>query len=257
MIIDYPLTKANRIRLAQAFRDVPRVDLSIECAIEGQMGRAFVEDLLKPSVFMITNSVFYYFAGDPTHPAAGELLLKLPPWCLLMPSAPGWIELAQQVFAARLVASPRWSTSAASLEWDHLSRLLQASPHRESLQAMDLRFAERLWGLDHWIDIAEFDSPQDFIDRGVGFYLKGAGGLQGAAFAALVNSQGIEISIYVDEPYRRQGMATALASCLLLHCLEDHRQPHWDAANPESCALAEKLGYRKVGEYRAYYYPAQ
>jgi RimJ/RimL family protein N-acetyltransferase len=52
-------------------------------------------------------------------------------------------------------------------------------------------------------------------------------------------------------------MATALASCLLLHCLEDHRQPHWDAANPESCALAEKLGYRKVGEYRAYYYPAQ
>ncbi len=38
MITEYPLTKPNRVKLARAFKHVPRVDLSIQCAIEGLMG---------------------------------------------------------------------------------------------------------------------------------------------------------------------------------------------------------------------------
>ena len=45
MIQELPLNKANRIKLAIAFKNVPRVDLSIDSAIEGQMGKAFVDDL--------------------------------------------------------------------------------------------------------------------------------------------------------------------------------------------------------------------
>ena len=57
----------------------------------------------------------------------------------------------------------------------------------------------------------------------------------------------------VDPKHHRQGIATALAAQLLTWCLENPVDPHWDAANAESCGLAEKLGYRKTGEYTAYY----
>ena len=44
-IIEFPLTKSNRIPLVQAFRKVARVELSIDRIIEEQTGRAYVDDL--------------------------------------------------------------------------------------------------------------------------------------------------------------------------------------------------------------------
>ena len=39
MDYELELTKANRLKIARAFRGNKRVDFSIECAIEGQLGR--------------------------------------------------------------------------------------------------------------------------------------------------------------------------------------------------------------------------
>ena len=63
-----------------------------------------------------------------------------------------------------------------------------------------------------------------------------------------------EVSIYVKEAYRQKGVATALGSKLLLECLNRNERPNWDAANPESCKLAKKLGYTFVETYDAYYH---
>jgi hypothetical protein len=35
--------------------------------------------------------------------------------------------------------------------------------------------------------------------------------------------------------------------------MRNNAEAHWDAANPQSCKLAEKLGYIQTGEYQAYY----
>lgn len=66
MIQELSLTKANRIELAKAFRNVVQVDLSIACVIEGQMGKAFVDNVQSPSAFKIEVGPFCYFAGDAT-----------------------------------------------------------------------------------------------------------------------------------------------------------------------------------------------
>jgi len=76
----------------------------------------------------------------------------------------------------------------------------------------------------------------------------------GVAYSSLVCSTGIEVSIFVDEPYRQQGIATALGSRLVLECLRQNLRPNWDAANPESCKLAKKLGFIFTETYDAYYY---
>ena len=51
------------------------------------------------------------------------------------------------------------------------------------------------------------------------------------------------------------GLATALSASLIVESLSRGLEPHWDAANPESCKLALKLGYTSAGSYVALFLP--
>jgi GNAT superfamily N-acetyltransferase len=252
-MIAYPLTKAHRLILAQAFRLVPRVDLSIDCVVEGQMGQAYVNRLEDPQAFLVVAGPFAYLAGDSSGDAATDALSQLPAYTLLMPSAPGWVETAEALFGPRLHSMDRYRLSVERISPDRLNRIWEDSPHREAIQPIDLAMAASVWGQDHILDISIFDSAEDFLERGVGFSLSYREQLAGVAYSSLVCSRGIEISIYVEEAYRRRGVATALSSRLLLWCLERGMEPHWDAANPESLKLAMNLGYQALDSYLAYY----
>lgn len=253
MIVPFPPTKANRLRLAQAFRRVPRVDLSIDCVIEGQMGEAFVDDVDRAAVFKIETGPFAYLAGDPGSPAAPDLLRSLAPGTLLMPSAPGWAEAARAMYGEQWIELDRHRFSAEGLDAAHLSRLRSASRFAGEVKRMGGSLVASVWGQEHFIDLAQYESPDDFLARGIGFHVDMGGRTAGAAFASLVCSRGIEVSVYVVERYRRAGMATVLSAALLLWCLENDLDPHWDAANAESFRLAVRLGYRPLGSYRALY----
>ena len=246
------LTKTNRLRLARAFRQSPRVDYAIDCVVEGQMGRAFADDPEQPSAFGITVGPFWYFAGDAGSLGGAALLREWPAGTLLMPSPPDWIEAAQAAFP--LEAMPRYRFSAKTLAFDRLMQLFEASPCREAVTPLDAALVARLTALpDSYLEIEDFDSAEDFLQRGLGYAAVEGGRLMGVAYSSLVCSHGIEVSVYVEEPYRQRGVATALASRLLLEGLRLGLRPNWDAANPESGKLALKLGYTAVGDYEAYY----
>lgn len=248
------LTKANRLQLARAFRHNLRVDYSIDCVIEGQMGRAYTDDLSSPTAYRITIGPFWYFAGDADNPGGRALLSEWPPYNLLMPSPPEWAAAAKAMFGEKLVAFPRYSFAAGDLSEAHLAALLDNSPHREHVVPLDGPLVARLAGSEHgYLDVEDFDSPADFLERSVGFAALAGDAVMGVAYGSLACSRGIEVSLFVEEAYRRQGVATALASRLILTCLRDGRRPNWDAANPESCQLAEKLGFVFTQAYEAYY----
>ena len=253
MIVEYPSSKAQCIRLARAFRDAPRVDLSIDCVIEGQMGKALVDDAEHPQAFQIQVGPFFYFAGDAASPGGREMLAHIAPYTLFMPSAPGWIEAAKALYEERLAVLDRYGFSSERLSVEHLERLCAGSPFEQRVKRMDAAFAASVWGREHFVDLSDYDSADDFVQCGVGFYLADGEAAIGAAYASLVCGRGIEVSIFVQEEHRRQGVATVLASHLLLWGLENRMDPHWDAANPESCRLAVKLGYTPTGTYEAYY----
>ena len=101
------------------------------------------------------------------------------------------------------------------------------------------------------------NSAEDFVQRGVGFYLDPQGTVVGAAYSSLTCSKGIEVSFLVLGGCRRQGVATILASRLLKWCMEHNAEPNWDAANPASCKLTVKLGDNQTGEYQAHYLRAR
>lgn len=251
MTAELTLDKTNRILIARAFKSVPRVDMAIDCVIEGQMGMALVDDADHPRAFKLELGPFFYFAGEVE--SGQELLAAIAPYTLFMPSGPRWIEAAQVMYGQRLVGFERYSFSDEGVSLDRLKQLVEASPWQSEVKQMDLDFARRLWGQEHFVDLSAYDSPEDFVRRGVGFYLQVGTEIAGAAYASLACSRGIEVSLYVEENYRRQGAATVLSSRLLKWAREHHAQANWDAANPESCKLAEKLGYYPAGTYQAYY----
>lgn len=253
-MIAYPLTRANRIRLARAFYLVPRVDIAIDCVLEDQMGAAFVDDLEEPSVFQISMVVFHYLAGNPQHPFARDAVMQFPPYHLLMAAAPGFLRLFREVFGPRLVPLTRYRFSAENLSINFLKGLLDRSPVKGYIEPFDRPLVERLYAdAESYIDISPYDSPEDFLQRGMGYACYEGREIIGAAYASLVNCSSIEISLYVEPYYRRRGVATALSAALILWALENRLTPHWDAANPESRALAEKLGFVPRGVYQAYY----
>jgi len=248
-MIPYPLTRANRIQLARAFSEAVRVDLSIDCVLEDQMGQAYVDDPENPTVFQIQTGPFVYFAGDPQCRAARELVAGLAPHTLVMPTLPGWMALLQEIHGPRFELYERASFSAETITPQHLFDLIASSPWQENLRWMDADFIRPIWGQDHFIDLAMFDSIADFESRGIGCYARIHGDLAGAAFSQLVCSQGIEVSLFVLPEYRRQGVATLLSASLIKACLSRSQPAHWDAANPESARLAVKLGYQPTGTY--------
>lgn len=253
MPVNFDLTPANRLLLARAFRTCPRVDLSIDCAVEGQLGRALVDAVASPSVFALNVGPFWYFAGEATGAAADDVLAALPRYGLLMPSTRGWFEAARALHAPTWRVFPRYSFSAATLSRVHLAALLAASP--QPVSALDTATAARLsTGPEPLIDLTDFDSIDDFLARSFGYVAFDGDHAMGVAYASLVCSHGIEVSVFVDEPYRRRGVATAVAAALLIECLDAGLRPNWDAANPESCVLAEKLGFTSSGTYEAGYF---
>jgi GNAT superfamily N-acetyltransferase len=255
MRYELEFTKANRLKLAEVFRALKQVDMSIPCMIEGQHGKVLADAHENPSIYALVIGPFWYFAGDTSGASARELAAEFPPYALLMPSAPGWLETVQAVFGERLTAFTRYSFSSADLSEEHLNSLLAQSKHRDAILLIDEKLASHLASLpDSPFDLSDFDSAADFAARAPGFTLLDGEKLIGLAYASLVCSQGIEVSIFVEESYRRQGAATALAARLLLASLERGLRPNWDAANRESCNLAEKLGYRPVESYTSWYY---
>jgi GNAT superfamily N-acetyltransferase len=255
MDYEFELSKANRLELARVFRYHKRVDLSIDCVLEGQMGKAYVDHLANPKAFRITIGPFWYFSGD-AHSSGGlEMMSGFPAYNILMPSTPDWVSLAREIFGEDLRSFPRYTFSAAALTSQHLHDCLDQSPYHSQVIPIDLELAAQLTSQpESFLELSDFESHQDFIDRGMGYTLMDGDKAIGVAYSSLVCSTGIEVSIYVDEPYRRKGAATALASKLLLECLRLGLRPNWDAANPESCKLAQKLGYTFVESYDAYYH---
>lgn len=253
MITEYSLTKSNRIWLAQAFRDVPRVDISIECVLEDQMGMAFVDNTDMPSAYMIKIGPFHYFAGNPAGDGGLEMVKNFQPYNLFMSASAGWAEAFKQVYGERFFKIERYSFSSQNLSITHAEKLCQVSKFAEDVKRMDAALLERLKGQDHFIDASDFESSADFEDRGIGFYIEKDEKVIGAAYSSLVCSTGIEVSLFVEEDYRRQGVAKVLSANLVRWCLEHNMDAHWDAANPESCQLAERLGYTPIGRYLAYF----
>lgn len=97
-----------------------------------------------------------------------------------------------------------------------------------------------------------FRSYEDYNTNGLGYIASKDGKIVCIASSYSYYRDGITVTIGTLEEHRRKGLAAACASSLILECLEKNIYPEWGAANLQSVALAEKLGYHFDKEFDVY-----
>jgi GNAT superfamily N-acetyltransferase len=224
------------------------VDIAIECAIEGRDVSVLVDDLQEPSVVLVEASgLLCYFAGDAQHPEAHNAVRQLVGPRIVMPSPEPWIELLYDVHGEMVLVTDRYQFSSESLSYDRLASVVERSPIRHLLRKIEPAMLSSSRGLLGGGRIAT-----DLDTADLGFCAIEGENLLGVAYPSLAHKAAIEVSIFVAPEHRRRGIATLLGAKLAKRALERGLDPHWDAANPVSCRLALKLGYKFIGSYEAH-----
>ncbi|SET14422.1 Protein N-acetyltransferase, RimJ/RimL family [Oceanobacillus limi] len=231
-------------------------DTVIQSCLQGHMGTAWVDDLEKPTVSQLIVGIFVFYAGNPNANATEELLYNLPEHSLVIVDTEEWkkkIEMVHQD-ASNKIQRYRFRKERKDLDRHHLEKFLSTLEDGYELRKMDADIV-REPSLHHVSEdfTAQFESLDDFINRGIGYAVLYKGQVVCGAASYSIYDAGIEIEIGTDPTHRRKGLATVAAAALILDCMDQGLYPSWDAANEESVKLAEKLGYVFEEDYDTYY----
>ena len=97
-------------------------------------------------------------------------------------------------------------------------------------------------------------SEDEFEQNGLGFCVLTRMRVVSLCYSVFVSGSHREIDILTLQPYKRQGMARAVASAYIQECLDRGLQPGWDCFkdNRASGQLAEALGFIPSIEFPVY-----
>ncbi|MGE6363780.1 GNAT family N-acetyltransferase [Bacillus paramycoides] len=224
--------------------------------LQGHMGNAWVDNLENPTVAQITVGIFVFYAGDPNAEEAEELLYNLPDFTLAIVDSDEWKHRIETVHKGSIekIQRFRFSKNPEDLDRVHIQKLQSTLPKEYEIKKIDKDIAKASSFHELSEDfISQFDSIDDFIDRGVGYAILHKGQVVSAATSFSIYDVGIEIEIASHPNHRRKGLATIVASVLILDCLDRGKYPSWDGANSESVKLAKKLGYTFKESYDTYF----
>ena len=230
----------------------------VQSTLDGCMGNAFANDSL--TVAQIINGDFIFLAGD-AHSADADTLAAHIPVCpaskewLIVPQNEDWENRVVKVWGKRAQPIERYATRKDQNHFDpeRLTEFAQTLPDGYSLCVMDEvsyhKALEQSWSVDL---VSQFQDATDFAKRGLGVMVHWRDEPVAGASSYVVFRDGIEIEIDTRIDHRRKGLATACGAALILECLQRGLYPSWDAANRQSVALAEKLGYVFDRPYRTF-----
>lgn len=250
------------IRLAQPesaeklFENWP--ETPIWSALEGAMGCIWtVAD--EPRAALCDIGDFLFLAG-PAEEAETRLLLEC--WRrekggsrILVPRDPACGRLIENIFGADARPGRRCAflKGGEGFDREKLAGFVSAVPADVMIVPFDRDLYHQAlqndWSRDF---VSQFRDADDYLTRGLGFAALCGGELIGGASSYTRYSKGIEVQVETRSEWQKRGIASACCAALILECLNRGLYPSWDAANPASAALAEKLGYRKVGLYPAW-----
>ena len=224
--------------------------------LQGHMGNAWVDNLENPTVAQITVGIFVFYAGNPNAEEAEELLYNLPDFTLAIVDSDEWKKRIETVHKGSIEKFQRFrfNKNPGDLDKEYIRDILSTLPQNYEMKKIDKDIAKS--SSFHALSedfTSQFDSIDDFIDRGVGYAVLNKGQVVSAATSFSIFDDGIEIEIASHPEHRRKGLATIVASALILDCLDRGKYPSWDGANSESVELAKKLGYTLKESYDTYF----
>nr|WP_314462409.1 GNAT family N-acetyltransferase [uncultured Clostridium sp.] len=224
--------------------------------LQNVMGRAFADREKDPRSAQLVIGDFCFFSGKPD----AELIANKPSgrqsdFIIMVPKDETWSEAIEKVWKSSASRRSRYAIKKEPdvFDRDLLNRAVERLSPPFSLRMIDeglyRQVMEQGWSRDLCSQFADYE---DYRKRGIGVVaLLGEEVVSGASSYTVYHG-GIEIEIDTKKEYRRQGLAFSCGAKLILECLKRGLYPSWDAQNPGSVALAEKLGYHFDREYPVY-----
>ena len=244
----------TRKKLVSMFEDFNSVVLL--SYLQGHMGTAWVNNLENPTVAQITVGIFTFYAGDPNVKETEELLRNIPERILVIVNSEEWKKRLETFYERKIDKFLRYKFKRNSKVFNRpkLQSFVSTLPKGYELRRIDEHIANNptLHNLSEDF-IGQFQSVEDYINRGVGYSILYNGEVVCGASSYSIYDDGIEIEVATDHNHRRKGLATVVCAALILDCLEKGIYPNWDAANTTSAKLAEKLGYDFDKAYDTYF----
>ncbi len=237
-----PIKPEKRHALTELFAHYPWQRVIIDAVLEEGYGSVAADSEEEPEVALLKLDILAMPAGNLDHPLARDFIQELSD-SLILAESEAWRQAIIQVHGAKIKKQPRVGFSIETLDLDHVRRLAQFVPQGYQVKRIDLELAPRAMG--H----LAYASAAEFIDRGIGFCALWGDDPVCKARSYINSSNAIEISIMTDPVHQRKGLAIATGAALVAHCLEHGIEPHWNAINPISVRVAERLGYVQSGNF--------
>lgn len=214
--------------------------------LDGTMGEAYVDNISNPNFAILTVRKYCFMSGNIEKENLYELINNKLKQYIIIPSDNLKIVI-EEIYKDNINKLERYSIKKKPLfDSKQLQEYITKVPEEYSIQEIDKNVAERIKE-EKFINITD-----NYEKNGVGYYCIYNNEIIGVASSNIFYKDGIEVNIKVKDEYRRKGIATALASKLILKCLEENKEISWDAANLWSVGLAEKLGFEYDSTYNIY-----
>jgi hypothetical protein len=238
--------------LKPLFAGYPYLHGLVQGILLGAYGQAFADNLSAPNSGMLCHDGFVLLAGEPSPAAAGEMISSRPPKSALMAPSSDWETLIQELWPNRLRLKQRIAFEAPG-HWDRarLQGFIQNIPAGYTLKPITPADASSFGQLSTSLVETDPTTGQFSFTRGVGFGITQAG--QFVAGCSGIPAGGkLEFEVQTHPNHARRGLATVVATALILYCLDHDLEPCWDAAHEVSARLGQKLGFANPTPYNVY-----
>ncbi|MBZ2406488.1 GNAT family N-acetyltransferase [Liquorilactobacillus hordei] len=224
--------------------------------LQGVMGHLYADSIENPQSAMAILGDFCFLAGVPNQ----ELVSFKPEWCMqdfiiMSASSNEWFKVIEAVYGKRCTKVSRYAIKKEPNIFDErkLQVFAEDIPDKIELTMIDKQIfnycLQNDWSRDF---VSLYKNYEEYEKLGIGVVALSDNLPVAGASSYSCYKDGIEIEIDTKIEFRRRGLATACAAKLILECKKKNLYPSWDAHNPWSVGLAQKLGYHFDKEYQVY-----
>lgn len=221
-------------------------------ALQGYMGDVYVDNLENPNFSFVFIERFCFIDGDANSEFAEIALKNIDDYYKVIIAAERWHSKIEKVYKDNFEIDYRFSLKKnTQFDENKLSRYISNFDGNYEIKRIDSKLYAVIQKTDSWV--TNLGMSPEYEKNGIGFCaIDKFGEIVAVITSEMVYKKGIEINLKVKETERQKGIATVLASNLILECIKRNIYPSWDAANEKSLKLAEKLGYEFDSKYKIY-----